>query len=115
VITYELRGVTILLPKSSGFVLGQLYLRKTFLIITIMKQRIKLLVVMLLIVALGFSAHRIKSNRLVAGLDEVEALAWCEITSKDNKVKLVCSGNAGLCSYTYLGYTLTCNGTKVKP
>ena len=44
-------------------------------------------------------------------LANVEALADCEIT-KGGSVKLKCTGD-GSCSKSYLGYTLTCDGTKV--
>jgi hypothetical protein len=46
----------------------------------------------------------------VITLDNVEATAACEI-SRGGEVKLSCSG-ANNCSTTYLGYTLTCDGTK---
>lgn len=45
-------------------------------------------------------------------LANVEALADCEIT-KGGKVRLRCTGD-GTCSKSYLGYTLTCDGTEVK-
>lgn len=45
-------------------------------------------------------------------LDNIEALAFCEIT-KGNKARLRCDGE-GTCSKSYLGYTLTCDGTEVK-
>lgn len=40
----------------------------------------------------------------------IEALTNCEITKGDN-VKFRCSGD-GKCSVTYMGHTLTCDGTK---
>ncbi len=52
-----------------------------------------------------------KHNYLLdISLANVEAEASCEIT-KGDKVVLKCSG-PGTCSTKYLGYTLTCDGTK---
>lgn len=44
-------------------------------------------------------------------LSNVEATAMCEVT-KGDKVRLKCTGKE-TCSTTYLGHTLTCDGTKV--
>jgi hypothetical protein len=43
-------------------------------------------------------------------LADVEAVADCEIV-KNGSVKLKCSG-INTCSTSYMGYTLTCDGTK---
>jgi hypothetical protein len=52
-----------------------------------------------------------KNNDLSApSLTDIEAAADCEVT-KGGSVKLSCSGS-GSCSTTYLGYTLTCDGSK---
>lgn len=41
----------------------------------------------------------------------VEALSDCEITTEKGKVLFSCRGE-NTCSATYLGKTLTCDGTK---
>ena len=58
-----------------------------------------------------FNAHKTEALSDLA-LPKVEALAACEITKNDN-IKLKCDGE-GTCSKTYLGYTLTCDGTEIK-
>lgn len=45
-------------------------------------------------------------------LDNIEAVAECEVTNKRGKVLLKCTGSDS-CSTTYMGHTLTCDGTKV--
>ena len=55
------------------------------------------------------AANMSDSDLLLA--ENVEALSSCEITKK-GKVVLRCTGD-NRCSTTYLGYTLTCDGTKV--
>ena len=42
----------------------------------------------------------------------VEALSDCEITTEKGKVLFSCRGE-NTCSATYLGKTLTCDGTKL--
>ena len=44
-------------------------------------------------------------------LNNIEATAMCEVT-KGDKVRLKCTDKE-TCSTTYLGHTLTCDGTKV--
>jgi hypothetical protein len=57
-------------------------------------------------ISIGFKDNNIP----VMSMENVEAIAGCEIT-KNGKVVLNCSGG-GKCSTTYMGYTLTCDGTK---
>lgn len=40
--------------------------------------------------------------------ENVESMTFCEIT-KEGKVRLKCTGE-GVCSTTYMGYTLICDG-----
>ena len=44
--------------------------------------------------------------------ENVESMTFCEIT-KGDKVRLKCTGE-GVCSTTYMGHTLTCDGKKCK-
>ena len=65
------------------------------------------------LVSSGIFVYQEKHVEAVSDLafSEVEALSHCEITRK-GKIILECDGNEGTCSATYLGYTLTCNGTE---
>lgn len=47
-----------------------------------------------------------------SSLNDVEALADCEITKGNDRVILQCKGESK-CTDSALGYTLTCDGTKV--
>lgn len=79
-------------------------MRKTFLILS----------VTLFSLAIGYNVHNSQHDVQLLDLtiENVEAMAFCEIT-KGNKVRLKCDGE-GTCSKSYLGYTLTCDGTEVK-
>ena len=61
----------------------------------------------------GFNVYNSQKSDVMSelALANVEALADCEIT-KGGSMKLKCTGD-GSCSKSYLGYTLTCDGTKV--
>jgi len=63
-----------------------------------------------IVVAWNVNISSKANETLNVSLANVEANAECEIT-KGNSVKLRCSG-ANTCSTPYLGYTLTCDGTK---
>ena len=52
-----------------------------------------------------------KSSRGVMLQGDVEALSSCEI-NRGGSVKYLCVGEQGSCSTSYMGYTLTCSGTK---
>lgn len=79
-----------------------------------MKKNFFVALVVLLVFATAYSVYtseqEVKMPELA--LDNIEALAFCEIT-KGNKARLRCDGE-GTCSKSYLGYTLTCDGTEVK-
>lgn len=65
--------------------------------------------------AMVYSSQLIQGNssRNAMLQGDVEALSSCEIT-KGGGVKLKCAGEVGACTTSYMGYTLTCSGTKVK-
>lgn len=78
-----------------------------------MKKTIKIAFVAAFAAVAGYGIYTSqKSNVEMSDLamTNVEALADCEVSKKD-KVVLSCAG-LGSCSTTYLGYTLTCDGTK---
>lgn len=66
--------------------------------------------------AVAYSSQYFMSNssRDAVLMSEVEALSSCEITRGNKVIKFACSGNTGTCTASAYGYTLTCNGTKVK-
>jgi hypothetical protein len=70
------------------------------------------LVVVAIAVGAMINVNLNKSNNHAGNLAlaNVEALADCEITRGGTTI-LSCSGS-GSCSTKYMGYTLTCDGTK---
>lgn len=60
----------------------------------------------------GYNAHtRQKAITSDLTMENVEAIAACEITKGDN-VKFACLGEEGECKISGFGYELTCSGTK---
>ena len=78
-----------------------------------MKKMIKIAFVAAFAAVAGYGVYANQQSEAMSDLmlANVEALADCEIT-KGGSVKLKCTGD-GSCSKSYLGYTLTCDGTKV--
>jgi len=80
----------------------------------IMKKLIKIAFVAAFAAIAGYGVYTNQKAEPMSDLmlANVEALADCEIV-KGGSVKLKCTGD-GSCSKSYLGYTLTCDGTEVK-
>ena len=79
-----------------------------------MKRRIKQVVLIsVLSLIAGYSIYTLRQTKEIPDLmmENIEALAFCEISRGDN-IKLICTGE-GTCSQSALGHTLTCDGTKV--
>ena len=79
-----------------------------------MKKALKFMCIPTLVLSVAYYVHALQNGMSLSDLtmDNVEALAFCEITKGDN-VKLRCDGE-GTCSKRYMGYTLTCDGTEVR-
>lgn len=78
-----------------------------------MVKNFKILMAVAIAAVAGYSVYTSQKNDIEMSdlaMENVEALADCEITKK-GKVVLKCTGT-GSCSATYLGYTLTCDGRK---
>lgn len=78
-----------------------------------MKKKLFFAGVALLIASAAVTGIIAFANATRSGLisTDVDALAGCEITNKKGEVLFSCSGE-NTCSETYLGKTLTCDGTK---
>lgn len=80
-----------------------------------MKKKIVFLACALFVIGagclVGFSASNEKDAWYAFGSSNTEALTDCEITNGKGTVIFSCKG-AKTCSETYLGKTLTCDGTK---
>lgn len=79
-----------------------------------MKRRIKQVVLIsALSLIAGYSIYTLRQTKEIPDLmmENIEALAFCEISRGDN-IKLICT-REGTCSQSALGHTLTCDGTKV--
>ena len=72
-------------------------------------------VVLVVVIAVGamtnVNLNRVGNHNYDLALANVDAIASCEVTSSDGKSILNCTGS-GSCTKSYLGYTLTCTGTK---
>lgn len=78
-----------------------------------MKKSSIIFSVLLLMASLVSVFYCVKKSDIQLCEDDVEALSYCEINDGKGAVVLLCKGE-NTCSEKKLGYTLTCDGTRVE-